>query len=75
MPKISPVKPRDLIKFLNKEGFFEIRQKGSHKFFKHSDGRTTIVPFHSSKPIGKGLLRKIFNEIKISPQEFMNRKN
>ncbi len=75
MPKLSPVKPRDLIKFLNTKGFFEIRQKGSHKFFKHNDRRTTVVPYHSSKPIGKGLLRKIFSEIKINPQDFINRKS
>jgi len=28
-------------------GFHEARQRGSHKQFKHADGRQTTVPFHS----------------------------
>ena len=70
MPKLSPIKAKVLIKFLQKKGFQEIRQKGSHKFFRHSDGRTTVVPYHPTSEIGPGLLRNILNEIKISPEEF-----
>jgi predicted RNA binding protein YcfA (HicA-like mRNA interferase family) len=69
MTKISPIKPRKLVKFLKKQGFSEIRQKGSHKFFAHPDGRTTVIPFHPTKEIGPGLLRKILDDIKISPKE------
>ena len=57
---------KQLIKILRKLDFAETRQKGSHKFFKHLDGRVTSVPFHSGD-LGKGLLRKILNQIKISP--------
>jgi len=69
MTKISPIKPKKLIKFLKKRGFSEIRQKGSHKFFAHPDGRTTVIPFHPTKEIGPGLLRKILDDIKVSPKE------
>lgn len=68
MPKLPVVTPKQLIKILESLGFSETRQKGSHKFFKHSDGRVTSVPFHSGD-LGKGLLRKILNQIKISPEE------
>lgn len=74
MAKLSPIKARILIKFLKKKGFNEIRQKGSHKFFSHPDGRTTVVPFHPSQEIGPGLLRNILNDIKISPEEFKKRR-
>ncbi len=30
-------------------GFREVRQRGSHKCFKHDDGRRTAVPIHSGK--------------------------
>lgn len=39
-------------------------------FFKHPDGRTTVVPFHRGKDIGRGLLRSILNDIKKTPDEF-----
>lgn len=68
MPKLPVVSAKQLIRTLNKLGFVETRQKGSHKLFKHADGRVTSVPFHSGD-LGKGLLRKILNQIKISPEE------
>lgn len=53
---------RKLMKILNKHGFQKIRQEGSHIFFKHKNGRTTVVPNHQGKDIGKGLLRSILND-------------
>lgn len=70
MPKLPRIKARELIKILNKLGFEEIRQRGSHKFFKHPDGRVTTVPFHQQEELGVGLLRDILNQIQISPEEF-----
>jgi len=61
---------KKICKVLNKLGFREIRQRGSHKYFKHDDGRRTVVPIHSSKKIGKGLLRRIINEIQLSGELF-----
>ncbi len=70
MSGLSPVKARKLIKILNNLGFVKKRQKGSHVFFSHPDGRTTVVPVHPNKQIGRGLLRSILHEIKVSPEEF-----
>jgi len=33
LKKLNPIAPDKLIKILKKQGFEEIRQKGSHKFF------------------------------------------
>ena len=68
MPKLSIVSAKQLIRILKDLEFVETRQKGSHKFFKHQDGRVTSVPFHTGD-LGKGLLRKILSQIKISPEE------
>lgn len=70
MSRLSMLKPQRLIKILNKLGFEKIRQEGSHIFFKHSDGRTTVVPFHKGRDIGRGLMRSILNDIKLTPKEF-----
>ena len=70
MPRLPSLKARELIKVLHKLEFYEIRQKGSHRFFyRDKDNRATSVPIHT-KDIGRGLLRKILNEINISPEEF-----
>jgi len=70
MSRLPTIKPARLIKILQKLRFQKIRQEGSHIFFKHPDGMTTVVPFHKSKDIGRGLLRAIINDLKLSPQQF-----
>ena len=70
MSGLSPIKARDLIKTLKNIGFAERRQKGSHLFLSHPDGRTTVVPIHPSKSIGIGLLRSILHDAKLSLKDF-----
>jgi predicted RNA binding protein YcfA (HicA-like mRNA interferase family) len=68
MAHLPILKPARLVRLIEKKGFEKVRQSGSHAIFKHSDGRWTSVPIHR-RTIGKGLLRKILNDIKISPDE------
>jgi len=56
----NSVKTRKIIETLHALGFKEIRQKGSHLFFEHPDGRTTLVPLH--KEIIIKLLTKIIKQ-------------
>jgi predicted RNA binding protein YcfA (HicA-like mRNA interferase family) len=44
---IPVLKPRDVTTILEQLGFEQVRQKGSHKQFRHTDGRATTVPFHA----------------------------
>lgn len=74
MSKLPTLKARELIKLLERLGFRKLRKKGSHIFFQHSDGRTTVVPYHQTKQIGKGLLRSILHDVQISPEEFLKLK-
>ena len=69
MPKLVPMKPKDLVKILLGLGFIQRDAEGSHVFFKHADGRTTVIPIHS-KEISKGLLKKILNDVKLSVEEY-----
>ena len=71
MPKLKPIKPEKLISILQKMGFQEKRQKGSHKSFYHTDGRVLTVPFHRGREISIGVLNKIIkHELKITREEF-----
>ncbi len=55
--RMPVLKAKDIIRVLKVLGFFEVRTKGSHIFFKHPDGRTTLVPRHGGEDISRGLLR------------------
>ena len=45
MVKIPVLKPTEVVKFLKTLGFEEVRQRGAHKQFRHSDGRATRYLF------------------------------
>ena len=75
MGSVPVLKPRQVITILRRLGFIETRQKGSHKQFKHPDGRVTTVPFHKSQDISPILLRQIAKDIHLTVQELLeNRK-
>ncbi len=43
-----PMTPKQMIKLLKDNGFVEVRQNGSHKFFINKEtNKSTVVPCHS----------------------------
>lgn len=65
------LKPRQVIAALKQLGFVEVRQRGSHKQFRHSDGRVTTVPDHKGRDIAPGLLRQILADIRVPGEDFL----
>lgn len=51
-------------------GFEKTRQKGSHAFYRHPDGRTTTVPHHPGRDLTRPLIREILREVEITPEDF-----
>jgi predicted RNA binding protein YcfA (HicA-like mRNA interferase family) len=74
MGKIPILKPPEVVRILNNLGFIEVRQKGSHKQFRHQDGRGTTVPFHKGRDISPRLLRQIAKDIDLTIDEFLDNK-
>ena len=69
--RLTPLKPAVVIRILNKLGFKAIRQKGSHIFFRHPDGRSTVVPFHRGEDLSRGLIKSILNDIELTWKELI----
>ena len=65
------LKPRQVVAILERLGFAEIRQRGSHKQFRHADGRSTTVPFHAGRDISPILLRQIAKDIGMTAEELV----
>jgi len=72
MSQLPTLRVKQIIKFIEKLGFELVRQKGSHCFYRHPDGRATVIPVHSREDIGRGLFLEILKDIKISPKEFLD---
>jgi len=71
MSKTPAIKPNQIEKVLFKIGFISRQGKGSHKVFKHSDGRRTVIPTHK-RPIRIGTLKAILKQIKLTTKEFLD---
>lgn len=71
MSNIPILKPQEVVRILESLGFLEVRQKGSHKQFRHEDGRGTTVPFHKGRDISPRLLRQIASDIGLTIEEML----
>lgn len=71
MSKLPIINATQFEKILFKLGFELIRQKGSHKFYKHSDGRYTTLPHHKGEDLSRPLIREILKQVEISNEEFI----
>jgi len=71
MGKPPLLKPREVISVLEKLGFLEIRQRGSHKQYRHDDGRGTTVPLHRGRDISPILLKQIAKDVGLTVEEFL----
>ncbi len=70
MSKLPMVSFKTMDKILRHLGFAAVRQKGSHVFYRHADGRTTTLPNHGNRDLARPLMREILREISILPDEF-----
>ena len=70
MTKLSIVDFKTMDKLLKKLGFEPVRQKGSHLFYRHRDGRTTTVPCHQGRDLARPLIREILREIELTPEQY-----
>ena len=72
MSRLPLLTAKDFEKLLFELGFEFKRQKGSHKFYKHSDGRYTTLPHHGNQVLARPLIRQILREIEVTSEEFVS---
>jgi len=68
---VPVLKPREVERLLQRQGFTLARQRGSHRQYRHPDGRATTIPFHAGRDIAPTLLRKIARDIGLSVDELL----
>jgi predicted RNA binding protein YcfA (HicA-like mRNA interferase family) len=71
MGHLPILKPREVVALLEALEFSELRQRGSHKQFRHPDGRCTTVPFHAGRDVSPILLRQIAKDIGLTVEELL----
>jgi predicted RNA binding protein YcfA (HicA-like mRNA interferase family) len=71
---VPVLKPREVSGILERLGFVEVRQRGSHRQYRHADGRATTVPFHPGRDVSPTLLRVIARDIGMDVRDFVGRR-
>jgi predicted RNA binding protein YcfA (HicA-like mRNA interferase family) len=72
LPKLRRVSGREAIRALERLGFVQVRQRGSHVVLKKQTPEGEIgcvVPLHRELAIGT--LRSILRQARVTPDEFM----
>ena len=61
------MKARDVIRMIEEDGWYLVRQKGSHKQYKHKmkKGLVTIAAHKMSDEIAPGTLNSIFKQAQL----------
>jgi predicted RNA binding protein YcfA (HicA-like mRNA interferase family) len=71
MPRLPAVKPREIIRFLEQNGFILDHTSGSHFIFYHpTSKRRAVVPQHN-RDLPKGTLLSLLREGGFSRAEFI----
>lgn len=70
MSRLRIIDARKMEKLLFRLGFERVRQKGSHVFYRHLDGRTTSVPHHPGRDLARPLIKEILRETELNIEEY-----
>jgi len=70
MSRLPTINAKVMISFVESKGFVLSRQKGSHKIFRHPDGRTATIPCHKGEDLGRGIVVKILNDVDSNIRDF-----
>ncbi len=68
--KLPRLDVKKVIGVLNKLGFKLVRQSGSHRIFRNSEGKRVTLPYHSKKILHPKLLASVLKDTGISVEEF-----
>lgn len=69
MPKLPRPTGKEMVRFLERQGFRVIRIRGAHHFMERGEERTS-VPVHRNESLRTGTLRSILRDINMGPVEF-----
>ena len=72
--QVPPVPVREVITILAALGFEDVRQRGSHKQFRHAVARATTVPVPGRRDLSPILLRPVARDVGLTVHEFVSRR-
>ena len=69
MAKLPRPSGKEMLRFLQDQGFTLVRVRGSHHYLRRGE-QCTSVPVHGNRPLRIGTLRSILRDVGLAPTEF-----
>lgn len=66
MTRLPRLTAQEVIRVIEHEGFVLVRQSGSHKIFRNSEGTRITLPFHPGKILHPKVLKAILKDAGLS---------
>ncbi|HAF70300.1 MAG: hypothetical protein XD60_1509 [Acetothermia bacterium 64_32] len=70
MERLPRVTADEVIKALQRAGFFFARQSGSHKIYKNKEGKRVTVPYHAGRTLHPKVLQSILRDADLTVEIF-----
>jgi len=70
MEKLPRVTADEVIRALERAGFFLTRQSGSHKIYKNVEGKRVTIPYHAGKTLHPRVLQSILRDADLTVERF-----
>jgi predicted RNA binding protein YcfA (HicA-like mRNA interferase family) len=70
--ELPSLRAKEVVRILEKSGYVEWRQKGSHlTLYRETDRRSVTIPIHFRKTVPKGTLHAIIKQAGLTTDEFL----
>jgi len=70
-PRLPRVTASEIIRVLERIGFVQVRQSGSHRIFRNEQGQRVTVPFHRGKILHPKVLKSILRDADLTTDELL----
>jgi len=69
-PRLPRVTAAQIVRVLERQGFWLSRQSGSHRIYKNEAGKRVTVPYHSGKTLHPKVLKSILRDADLTVEQF-----
>ena len=70
-PRLPRVTADEVLRALSRDGWFIIRQRGSHVVLAHpTKSGLAVVPRHQGRTLTPGVINSILTQAELTPEEF-----
>lgn len=68
LPRIGPERA---VRVVRKLGFNLVRSTGSHRVYRHPDGRLCVIPYHAGQTLSPRMIRSILRDTRLTLDQFV----